>query len=108
MELDTLQAQNEENITKLQDKEQQLEQREKELEDLRERLQAEKNVPNIVIKDEDESLAERERALEEKEQALKKEREKWEMEKSQNNIDGAVEQLEKLKLEVKYALFMVY
>ncbi|KAI7861029.1 SH3-binding, glutamic acid-rich protein-domain-containing protein [Circinella umbellata] len=103
LELDTLQAQNEENITKLQDKEQQLEQREKELEDLRERLQAEKNVPDIVIKDEDE-LAERERALEEKEQALKNEREKWETEKSQNNIDGAVEQLEKLKLENEEAV----
>ncbi|KAI9250519.1 SH3-binding, glutamic acid-rich protein-domain-containing protein [Phascolomyces articulosus] len=104
LELDTLQAQNEENRTKLESKDQLLEEREKELEDLRQRLQAEKNVPDIVIKDEDESLAERERALEQKERELAQERQKWEAEKSENNIDGAVEQLEKLKLENEEAV----
>ncbi|KAI9488894.1 SH3-binding, glutamic acid-rich protein-domain-containing protein [Zychaea mexicana] len=105
LELDTLQAQNEENMTKLHDQEQLLEQREKELEDLRQRLEAEKNVPNIVVS-EDESLAERERALAAKEQALEAERQKWEAEKASqnNNIDDGVAQLEKLKLENEEAV----
>lgn len=97
LEFDTLQQQNEENVTRLHAKEQELEDREKELRQLREQLEKDKT-PSIVVTDD---LAERERILQEREKALEEQRQKWEAEQSQSKIEDAAAQLEKLKLEVK-------
>lgn len=78
-------------------KEQELQDREKELRQLREQLEMDKT-PSIVVTDD---LAERERILQEREKALEEQRQKWEAEQSQSKIEDAAAQLEKLKLEVK-------
>lgn len=78
-------------------KEQELQDREKELRQLREQLENDKT-PSIVVTDD---LAERERILQEREKALEEQRQKWEAEQSQSKIEDAAAQLEKLKLEVK-------
>ncbi|CDS06130.1 hypothetical protein LRAMOSA08658 [Lichtheimia ramosa] len=100
LEFDTLQQQNEENVTRLHAKEQELEDREKELRQLREQLEKDKT-PSIVVTDD---LAERERILQEREKALEEQRQKWEAEQSQSKIEDAAAQLEKLKLENEEAV----
>ncbi|KAG0165872.1 SH3 domain binding glutamic acid-rich protein-like [Apophysomyces sp. BC1034] len=108
-DMSALQAQNEEQVQLLHEKEEALKQRERDLEALRQQLESEKmehetnkdEVPSSVVSEDKENasqlLAEKEHMLEEKERALEKQRLEWETEKKAHEASSADEVADKLE-----------